>query len=594
MLFSFHSICGKSYIITINLQESAVDNKKIADVLDDIGDMLEIMGQSRFRYLAYHRASQVIRSMPRDLEEVRREEGLTSIKGIGSGIAEKLNELLDTGRMGYFEELKKSLPGSLTEMVHIQGIGPKKAKIFYEKLGIETIDQLEEAVAVGKIQEIPGMGVKTEENIERGLEVYRGYEGRLLLNQAIPIAEHIIDYLNRDGLVDNISTAGSLRRWQETIGDIDILAATKRHSEVADKFCTYPETSSVLAKGDTKCSILLHSGLQIDLRMIDPEHYGAALQYFTGSKAHNIHLREIVKKKGLKLSEYGLFRIKDDMNIAAKTEEDIYKALGMTLMEPELREDKGEIEAAIDGSLPHLVKLVDIKGDLHIHTKASDGQSSLEEIADSCQELGYEYACITDHAFDLKVAHGLDVKRFEDQWKEIDELNKAFDNFTLLKGVELNIDNKGGVDFDDDFLGRYDVVLASIHMGFGQSKDQITDRIIAAMENPHIDMVCHPTGRILGRRPPYSINMEKIIEAASLTRTFLELNAFPDRLDLSDDQLRAAKQAGSKIAINTDAHHFYHLAYMRYGLHTAKRGWLEKEDVVNTFTLEKLKKLLVK
>ena len=569
-----------------------MENKEISDILDDIGDMLEIMGESRFRYLAYHRASQVIRSLPKDLTQVRNESGLTSIKGVGSGIAEKLTELLDTGQMSYFEELKNSLPGSLTEIVHIQGIGPKKAKLFYDELGIETIEQLEIAVAHEKIQELPGMGVKTEENIERGLEIYRGYEGRLLLDQAVPIAEHIIDYLNKSGLVENINMAGSLRRWQETIGDIDILAATDQKSRVADKFCSYPDTSAILAKGSTKCSILLHSGLQVDLRIIEPEHYGAALQYFTGSKAHNIHIREIAKKKGFKLSEYGLFRIDDEKSIAAKTENDIYKALGMTLMEPELREDKGELGAAEKGNLPQLVKLTDIRGDLHIHTKASDGQSSLEEIAKSCRMLGYEYACITDHAFDLKVAHGLDTQRFEDQWRKIDELNSSFKDFTLLKGVELNIDNKGNVDFDEDFLSRYDVVLASIHMGFNQDKEQITDRSIAAMENPHIDMICHPTGRILGRRPPYSIDMDKLIKAAARTGTILELNSFPDRLDLNDDHLRAAKQVGAKISINTDAHHFYHLSFMRYGLHTARRGWLEKKDVINTTDLKELKILL--
>ena len=569
-----------------------MENKEISDILDDIGDMLEIMGESRFRYLAYHRASQVIRSLPKDLTQVRNESGLTSIKGVGSGIAEKLTELLDTGQMSYFEELKNSLPGSLTEIVHIQGIGPKKAKLFYDELGIETIEQLEIAVAHEKIQELPGMGVKTEENIERGLEIYRGYEGRLLLDQAVPIAEHIIDYLNKSGLVENTNMAGSLRRWQETICDIDILAATDQKSRVADKFCSYPDTSAILAKGSTKCSILLHSGLQVDLRIIEPEHYGAALQYFTGSKAHNIHIREIAKKKGFKLSEYGLFRIDDEKSIAAKTENDIYKALGMTLMEPELREDKGELGAAEKGNLPQLVKLTDIRGDLHIHTKASDGQSSLEEIAKSCRMLGYEYACITDHAFDLKVAHGLDTQRFEDQWRKIDELNSSFKDFTLLKGVELNIDNKGNVDFDEDFLSRYDVVLASIHMGFNQDKEQITDRSIAAMENPHIDMICHPTGRILGRRPPYSIDMDKLIKAAARTGTILELNSFPDRLDLNDDHLRAAKQVGAKISINTDAHHFYHLSFMRYGLHTARRGWLEKKDVINTTDLKELKILL--
>lgn len=570
-----------------------MDNSEIAALLNNIGDMLEIIGESSFRVGAYRRAANVISALPRDINDIRGDkQGLTSIQGVGKGIAEKLAQLLDTGKMDYYEELKTKLPGSLVELIHIQGVGPKKAKLFYEELGVESVDDLEKALQEHRVKDLPGMGVKTEDNILRGLELYKKQSGRLLLSQAVPAAEKIINYLQKYSDVTEISTAGSLRRWRETIGDIDILAATNKPRQVADEFCNYPDVVSVLAKGETKCSVLLHNGLQVDLRLMKPAQFGSALQYFTGSKLHNIHLRELAKKRGLKLSEYGLFNLAGNKLLAGADEADIYNELGLDYIEPVLREDKGEIEATAAGKLPDLIKLSDIKGDLHAHTQASDGQSSLEEMAAFAQKLGYQYLAISDHAQTLKVAHGLDLKRFEEQWRQIAELNRQWEDFTLLTAVELNINSEGKTDFPDEVLARFDIVAASIHTGFTQDKERITYRTITAMANPHIDIICHPTGRILDRRPPYAIDLVQVFAAAKKTGTILELNAFPDRLDLNDDQLRAAKRYGVKFAINTDAHHFGHLANMRYGLHTAQRGWLTSADVINTLPIDSLLKSL--
>lgn len=568
-----------------------MDNNEIADFLDDIGDMLEIIGESSFRVGAYHRAAHVIRGLPQDIDEIRRGEGgLTAIQGVGKGIAERLDELLETGKMSYYEDLKAKLPPSLIELMHIQGLGPKKAKLLYDELGISTVEQLEEAVRQHKLRNLPGMGAKTEENVQRGLALYKQQTSRLLLNQAVPVAEKIVEQLKEHLEVEDVSPAGSLRRWQETIGDIDILAATDRSEKVADIFCKLPDVVAVLAKGTTKCSVLLHSGLQVDLRLVRPEQFGSALQYFTGSKAHNIHLREIAKKRGLKLSEYGIFRVKGDKFLAGATEEEVYAQLGLPYIDPVLRENKGEIEAAQTGNLPDLIKLSDVRGDLHAHTKESDGQSRLEDMIEHARRLGYNYLGISDHAVNLKVAHGLDFDRFKKQWNIIARLNSGYDDFCLLTSVELNIDNDGNVDFPDEILAQFDIVAASVHTGFNQEKAQITFRTMAAIENPHIDIICHPTGRILGRRPPFAIDLPAVFKAAARTGTLLELNAFPDRLDLNDDQLREAKRAGVKFTISTDAHHFGQLAYMRYGLHIAQRAWLTANDVVNTYPLDKLLK----
>jgi len=565
-----------------------MDNADVAALLDEIGDLLEIKGESSFRVGAYHRAAHVIRSLPQDVNELAQQDRLTEIAGVGKGIAERLHELLTKGKMSYYEELKKQVPPQLVELMHIPGMGPKKAKLVYDELGITTVDQLLEAVKKGKLRKLKGMGAKTEANIIRGIQQYRQQTGRLLLSQAIPAAEKIVAALKPHPEVKAISPAGSLRRWQETVGDIDILCATDEPEKVAAIFCSLPDVAYVLARGPTKNSVVLKSGLQVDLRLIKPEQYGSALQYFTGSKSHNIHLREIAKKKGLKLSEYGIFKIDTNERLGGATEAEIYNLLGLKWIDPVLRENKGEIEAAQANRLPALVELKQIKGDLHAHTKESDGESSLEEMVTAAQALGYQYLAISDHAEKLKIAHGLNQERFQKQWQAIKELNKKYPNFTILTSVELNIDNDGKVDFPDEFLALFDIVTASIHTGFNQDKETLTKRALSAIYNPHIDILGHPTGRILGRRAPYQIDLEKVFPAAAKTGTILELNAYPDRLDLKDDYLREAKKYGCKFAINTDAHYTGQLQYMRYGVYTARRGWLTANDIVNTFYLAEL------
>lgn len=570
-------------------------NAEVAAILNDIGDLLEILGESSFRFNAYHNAARVISDLPREVSEVQKTEpGLTSIPGVGKGLAERITELLDTGRMSYFEELKSQLPESLIEIVRIQGVGPKKAKQVFDTLGIKSVEELYQAALGHRLRDLPGMGAKSEANILRGIQLHEQQLSRLLLNQAIPTAEAIIKYLRSLPQVVDAAPAGSLRRWQETVGDMDILVGTPAARKVGEAFCHMEDVADILAQGDTKCTVLLGSGLQVDLRMVAPDQFGAALQYFTGSKAHNIHLRELARKKGLKISEYGVFDNKTGKLLASRTEEDVYAAIGLPYIEPTLREDGGEIEAAIENTLPELVELSDIKGDLHCHTSASDGRSTLEEVVGFARSLGYEYIVITDHAEKLKVAGGLDAKQLEAQWQSIAELNASLPDFHIFTGSEMNIDNNGEVDWDDEFLARFEFLSASIHTGFGQERDVITKRVVTAMENPRVRMICHPTGRVLGRRPAYAIDLPKIFEAASRTGTLLELSAFPDRLDLSAENLREAARYGVKFAINTDAHYCGQLAYMRYGVMTAQRGWLEPESVVNTYSLAKLGKFLLK
>ena len=566
-----------------------MDNLEAADVLREIAELLEIAGESTFRIRAYERAAQVIRSLPRDINSLDRKGELTEIPGIGKGIAAKLHEFLTTGEMEYFEELKAKIPESLAELTHVSGLGPKKAKLVYDELGIVGLDDLREAVSEKKLRSLPGMGAKTEANIARGLELLERSRGRLLLNEAVPAAEIFIDYLKGEPGVGALEAAGSLRRRQETVGDIDLLCAADDPADVAERFCSHPEVELVTARGEKKCSIVLHSGLQIDLRLVWPGEYGAALQYFTGSKAHNIRVREIAVKRGLKLSEYGVFDVSNGRRLAAATEAEVYGALGLPWIDPALREDRGELEAARIGALPGLIRLEDIKGDLHVHTVASDGQSTLREMVDFARSLGYAYIAVSDHALKLRVAGGLSEAEFEEQWREVDALNDELTDFRVLKAVELNIDNDGEVDFPADFLVRYDVTTASIHGGFGQDRARLTERMVRAVRHPHIDIIGHPTGRVLGRREPYDIDLTAVFEAAAESGTALELNAFPDRLDLNDGYLMEAKKVGCRFAVNTDAHHSGQLTYMRYGIDIARRGWLEPDNVINTFPLPRLK-----
>lgn len=571
-----------------------MENEQVAAILDEIGDMLDIQGESPFRVRAYHRAANSIRSLSEDINVIAQEGRLKTLPAVGEGLAERIEELLSTGKMTYYEQLKEQVPPRLLELMQIPSVGPKKAKLFYDELHITSLDELLEAVKAKRIHTLKGMSEKTEENVLKGIELLRQSRERILLSEAYPIARRFVETLRQQPFVKRADMAGSLRRMKETIGDIDLLTSSTEPLKVMDFFCSMPEVDRVLAKGETKSSIIAKNGLQLDLRVVSPEEYGSALQYFTGSKEHSIHLRDIAKKQGFKISEYGIFDVKTDNRLGGEKEEDIYLRLNMDWMPPTLREDKGEIEQALKHHLPKLVELNDIQGDLQVHSTWSDGLSRISELAETAKRLGYKYIALTDHAQKLRIAGGMTLEEIKERKGEIEKVNAEQDEVVVLNGVELNIDNEGKVDYEDDVLKNFDVVIASIHTGFGQTEEQLTKRTCAAMENPYIYMIAHPTGRIIGKRPPYAINMEKVFDCAAKTGTILEINSFPDRLDLKDDHVREAKRRGLKIAINTDAHIAGHLPYMMYGVATAQRGWLEPQDVINTYPLEKLKEALKK
>lgn len=569
-----------------------MENEQVAAILDEIGDMLDIQGESPFRVRAYHRAANSIRSLSENINVVAREGRLRTLPAVGEGLSERIEELLSTGKMTYYEQLKEQVPPRLLELMQISSVGPKKAKLFYEELHITSVDELLEAAKAHRLHTLKGMSEKTEENVLKGIELLRQSRERILLSEAYPIASRFVEILRKQLFVERADMAGSLRRMKETIGDIDLLTSSTEPLKVMDFFCSMPEVDRVLAKGETKSSIIAKNGLQLDLRVVSPDQYGSALQYFTGSKEHSIHLRDIAKKQAFKISEYGIFAVKTGKRLGGEKEEDIYLKLGMDWMPPTLREDKGEIEQALEHHLPKLVELNDIRGDLQVHSTWSDGLSKTSELVETAKKLGYKYIALTDHAQRLRIAGGMTLEEIKRRKEEIEKINKEQDDVVVLDGIELNIDNEGKVDYEDDVLKGFDVVIASIHTGFGQAEEQLTKRTCAAMENPYIHMIAHPTGRIIGKRPPYAINMEKIFDCAAKTGTILEINSFPDRLDLKDDHVREAKRRGLKIAINTDAHIAGHLPYMMYGVATAQRGWLESNDVINTYPLEKLKKAL--
>lgn len=569
-----------------------MDNKDVCNLLDEIGDMLDVQGEMPFKVQAYHNAANSIRSLIEDVNHIYHEGRLQEISGIGKGISEKIGELLETGRMTYYEELKESVPPSLLELIQIPGVGPKKAKQVYDELNVTTIEELHDAIQAHRLRDLKGMSARTEENILKGIERLRKYRERILLYEAYPISQRIVTQLEEQPEVKKADTAGSLKRMKETIGDIDLLVASKSPSKVMDYFCSLPEVVRILAKGETKSSVLVKAGLQVDLRVVEPAQYGSALQYFVGSKEHSIHLRDIAKKKDLKINEYGIFDVKTGKRLGGEKEQDIYKKLGMDWIPYVLRENKGEIKAAQNHKLPNLIELKDIKGDLHVHSSWTDGLNRIEDIATVAQSLGYSYVAICDHAEKLKIAGGLRKDQLKKRAAEIGKLNEKLKGFTVLSGIELNIDNEGKVDYDEKTLAEFDVVVASIHSGFGQDKEQITLRTTKAMKSPHVDIIAHPTGRLLGKRDPYQIDLEKVFEIAAETDTFLELNSFPDRLDLKDDHLREAKKQGVKFAISTDAHIAKQMSYIMYGVATAQRGWIGKEDVINTYPLKSLRKLL--
>lgn len=561
-------------------------NKEIAQILNQLADALEFKGTNVFRIIAYRKAARILEDLTEDIELLHKEKKLNKLPGIGEGIAKKIDEYLRTGRLKKYEEVISEIPEGLLKMLKIQSIGPKTLALAYRKLKVKNLDDLKKVIDNGSLAKLPQMGEKKVENIKKGIELFeRNYE-RFSLAVAEEVSSDIIDYLKKKTALKKIVPAGSLRRAKETIGDIDILAAAKNSARIIKIFTHYPGTERVLNAGETKASIINKDGIQIDLRIIKTSSFGAALQYFTGSKAHNIRLRNIAKAHGLKLSEYGVF--KGRKKVAGRTEQEIYQILGLVYIQPELREDRGEIEAAQNNRLPHLVEKKDIRGDLQMHSTYSDSSATISVLARFAQRLGYEYILITDHSQSAHYAHGVNPERLYQQWKEIDKMNKKLKRLTILKGAEVDILKDGKLDFPDTILKQLDLVVASIHQGF---KKNVTERLCAAMENPYVDIIGHPTGRLLFQRAGYEIDLARVMEKAVQTNTWLELNAYPERLDLNDINLRRAKEMGIKISIGTDAHSPEGLLSMAFGIATARRGWLEAGDIVNTYPLKKLLKV---
>ncbi|MGQ9801824.1 MAG: DNA polymerase/3'-5' exonuclease PolX [Candidatus Saccharicenans sp.] len=567
-------------------------NKEIAKIFYRIADALEIKGETGFKVIAYQKAARVLEDLTQDVAELLASGQLAEVPGIGKGMAEKIEEYLKTGKIKRYEEVMKDVPEGLLKLLEIPGLGGKTIHLMQKELKVKNLDDLKRVIEDGSLEKLYGMGKKKVENIKKGIELFEHAQERMPIYEALTIAEEVMDYLKGASGISHISTAGSLRRMKETVGDIDILAAGKDGRKIIEYFVKHPKTIKTLAEGDTKGSILLETELgqrQVDLRIVDEECYGAALQYFTGSKAHNVKLRGLAKDKGLKISEYGVFR--GEKKIAGKTEEEVYKVFGLPVFPPEMREDRGEIELALEGKLPEIIDVADIKGDLHVHSNWSDGVMTLEEVAEHGKKLGYKYIAICDHSQAAKYAHGLSPDRLREQIKEIDQINSKLKDFRLLKGVEVDILADGSIDLPDELLEKLDLVVASIHSGF---KKNVTERIIAAIRHPLVDIIGHPTGRLISGREGYEVDIDKVIEAAAAYGKVLELNAYYDRLDLDEFNLKKAKEKAVQIAIGTDTHYAHGFAMIRFGVGIARRAWLGKKDVINTLTASKLLNLLKK
>ncbi len=569
-------------------------NSEIAGIFFEMADLLEMQGVE-WKPRAYRNAARAI-DAAEDVEIILKKGGrkaLLEIPGIGEALADKIIEYVETGKIKEYERLTGKLPEGVHAMMHIMGVGPKKAWRLYKELGIKGVDQLERACKKGKLRTHKGFGAKTEEDILKGIATLRTGQERILLWKACQISQEIISRLEKLREVRAIEPAGSLRRMQETIGDIDILVISSNPEIVMDTFTGMPDVVRVLARGGTKSSVQLKEGINADVRVLEPKSFGAALQYFTGNKEHNIAVRQIAIKKGLKLSEYGLF--KGSKQIAGKTEEEVYKKLGLEWMPPELRQNTGEIEAAKNKSLPKLVCYGSIKGDLHTHTDYSDGINTPEEMVQAAIRMGYEYIAITDHSKSEHIAHGMEEKRLAKYIAEINRLkNRYADKIHVLCGSEVNIMNDGSLDYSRKILDRLDWVVAAVHSRFKSPKEEMTKRIITAIESENIHVLAHPTGRLINERNPYEIDIDKVIKTAKENNVALEINAFPTRLDLKDAHIRMAVEAGAKLCISTDSHNVNHLPVMKFGIAQARRGWAENKDVINTLPWKKVEKYISK
>jgi DNA polymerase (family 10) len=566
-------------------------NDTVEALLQEYAELLSISGGDAFRVRTYEKAARSVGGYHTDIATLD-EKGILAIPNVGKSIAEKVQEYFRTGAIHALEELRVKVPAGVRQMISISNLGPKKAMLLYRDLNISSVEELADAIHEGRLKGLKGFGEKTEANILRGIELIQQSSDRVLLSTATELAEEIVTELSAVEGCIKCTYAGSLRRMAETIGDIDILVASDTSGPMMEAFANLSYVDRVVARGETKTSIRTTKGLQVDLRVIPPGCWGAALQYFTGSKAHNIRTREMAVRKGLKLSEYGLFDAKSGDLIVAETEEEVYERLGLPWIPPTLREDRGEIEAALHGELPTLVELKDIRGDLHTHTNLTDGLSTLEQMIATARERKYAYYAVTDHAPNLWMQRMTDEKMLA-QRKRVRELEKQ-GKMVLLHGSELNIDADGNVDWGPEFLEGFDILVASVHTEFNQSKEEMTRRIVRAIENPFVNIIGHPTTRKIGQRPPIEFDLEEVFAAAARTGTALEINSYPDRLDLRDEHIMWAKRHGVKFAIDTDSHSTVHQRFMRYGVGTAQRGWLTKDDVINTWPLAKLRKFLKK
>jgi len=570
-------------------------NEEIAERFNEIADMLDILGEDTFRIISYRRAARQVEALTEDVADLVRQGRVSSIPGIGPALTEKIEECVTTGRITYHEELRAKFPPGVLDLLRVRGIGPKKVKVLWQELGITDIETLRKAAETHRLRRIKGFGEKTEEKILRSIELLKEGEARALLADAARVVDLVVGYLTQSGVVSRVEAAGSYRRMRETVGDVDLLAVATDRNAASDSFVKMPDIVEVLAAGETKATVLLEyrnlggarRTIQVDLRILDEGSWGAGLQYFTGSKDHNIHLRTLAEKRGLKLNEYGIFR--DGTKVAGETEESVYEALGMAWIAPEMREDQGEIDLAMEGKLPRLVEGKDVHGEFHVHTNATDGVDPVETMVDTARGLGYDYVGISDHSVSSAVAFGLTAEQALGRRDRIRELNRERTGFTVLLGTECDILDGGEMDYGDEVLKEFDFVIAAVHSRFSQPIAEMTARVVAAVRNPHVDILAHPTTRKIGQRDPVQIDLDEVFAACASAGTAIEIDAYPDRMDLNATQARAAKNAGCTISVDTDSHAKGHLAWIRFGVGTARRAWLTPDDVLNAWPLEKVR-----
>ncbi len=568
-----------------------ISNTEISKIFRQLAELLAIKGENRFRIRSYENAALKISGLNQDIVKMSDQE-ILDLDGIGKGILEKIRELERRGSIADLEKLKEQIPSGLVDLLEVENLGPKRVKVLHDELSINNVKELKKALQDNRVQELEGFGEKLEEKLLKAIE-NRPQTKRMIISEAEDIVAPLITYLKKDQTVQDCEIAGSFRRRRETVGDLDILITSAKPKQIINRFVEYTRINNIMSQGDTKASVRLTNGLQIDLRVVDPKSFGAALMYFTGSRAHNIHLRSIALDKGFKLNEYGLYKQVNEKKAKSRTtEKQIYHSLGLQYIEPELREDKGEIKAAKNGSLPKLILRHDIKGDLQTHTTESDGISTLEEMVAKAKDLNYKYMAVTDHSEKMRVAHGLDVKRIKKQIKKIDKINQNNSNFKILKGSEVDINKDGSLDLPDEILSQLDVVVISTHFALRLSKQEQTERVIQAIKNPYVNIWAHPTQRLINKREPIEIDMEKVFKAAKQYNCVVEINAHPHRLDLNPKYARMAKKMGLKMAIDTDAHSISGLDNIKYGVWQARRSWLTKDDVINCLDYKSLKKFL--